>query len=61
MEDSDRYEIENGEGEIFYVSLMRELGIKKLAFHSDRNAGTGFLLASNISKALKWIEQNVKE
>lgn len=61
MEDSDRYEIENGEGETFYVSLMRELGIKKLAFQSDHNAGSGFLLASNISKALKWIEQNVKE
>ena len=60
MGDSDRYNVENGMGESFSVTLSRELGIKKLTFNGEFYAGAGFLLASNLTKATKWIEKNVK-
>ena len=60
MGDSDRYEVDNGMGESFSVTISRELGIKKLTFNGESYAGAGFLLASNLSKAIKWIEKNVK-
>lgn len=60
MGESDRYDVDNGMGESFSVTLSRELGIKKLTFNGESYAGAGFLLASNLSKATKWIEKNVK-
>jgi len=60
MEETDRFDIGNGEGESFSVTMGRELGIEKLIFHGEGYAGTGFLYASNISKAEKWIEKNMK-
>lgn len=60
MVDSDRYDVDNGMGESFSVTLTRELGIKKMTFHGEQYAGAGFLLATNLSKATKWIEKNVK-
>lgn len=58
--DSDRYDVDNGEGETFSVTLTKDLGIKKLTFRGKYYAGAGYLLASNITKAIKWIEKNVK-
>lgn len=60
MGETERYNVDNGMGESFSVTLSRELGIKKLTFNGESYAGAGFLLASNLSKAIKWIEKNVK-
>lgn len=60
MGETERYNVDNGMGESFSVTLSRELGIKKLTFNGESYAGAGFLLASNLSKATKWIEKNVK-
>lgn len=60
MGETKRYNVDNGMGESFSVTLSRELGIKKLTFNGESYAGAGFLLASNLSKATKWIEKNVK-
>lgn len=60
MGETERFDIDNGIGESYDVTLGRELGIKKLIFHGEGYAGSGFLLASNISKAEKWIEKNMK-
>lgn len=60
MGETERYNVENGMGESFSVTISRELGIKKLTFNGESYAGAGFLLASNLSKATKWIEKNVK-
>lgn len=60
MEESDRYEVDNGEGETFYVTSTTELGIKKLIFHGKKYAGAGYLIAPNLTKATKWIEKNMK-
>ena len=60
MGESERYEVDNGMGESFSVTLTRELGIKKLTFNGEQYAGAGFLLATNLTKAIKWIEKNVK-
>ena len=60
MGETDRYNVDNGMGESFSVTLSRELGIKKLTFNGESYAGAGFLLASNLTKATKWIEKNVK-
>lgn len=60
MGEEERYEVDNGMGETFSVTLSRDLGIKKLTFHGDSYAGAGYLLATNLSKAIKWIEKNVK-
>ena len=60
MGESDRYDVDNGAGETFSVTSTKELGIKKLIFHSEHYAGAGFLIASNLTKATKWIEKNVK-
>ena len=60
MDGSDRYDVDNGEGKTFSVTSPTEFGVKKLIFHGKYNAGTGYLLASNISKAKKWIEKNVR-
>ena len=59
MGDSDRYDVDNGAGKTFTVTLTRELGIKKMVFRGDRHAGAGFLIPSNLTKATKWIETNV--
>jgi len=59
MGDSDRYDVDNGEGTSFSVTIARELGVKKLVFHSNQHAGAGFLLSSNLTKAAKWIEKNL--
>lgn len=60
MGETERYNVDNGMGESFSVTLSRELGIKKLTFNGESYAGAGFLLATNLSKATKWIEKNVK-
>ena len=60
MGETERYNVDTGMGESFSVTLSRELGIKKLTFNGESYAGAGFLLASNLSKAIKWIEKNVK-
>ncbi len=60
MGETERYNVDNGMGESFSVTISRELGIKKLTFNGESYAGAGFLLASNLSKATKWIEKNVK-
>lgn len=60
MGETERYNVDNGMGESFSVTLSRELGIKKLTFNGESYAGAGFLIASNLSKATKWIEKNVK-
>lgn len=60
MGETERYKVDNGMGESFSVTLSRELGIKKLTFNGEFYAGAGFLLASNLTKATKWIEKNVK-
>ena len=60
MGETERYNVDNGMGESFSVTLSRELGIKKLTFNGESYAGAGSLLASNLSKATKWIEKNVK-
>ena len=60
MGESERYDVDNGMGESFSVTLSRDLGIKKLTFHGEKYAGAGFLLATNLTKAIKWIEKNVK-
>ena len=60
MGETERYNVDNGMGESFSVTLSRELGIKKLTFNGESYAGAGFLLASNLSKATKWIEKTVK-
>jgi hypothetical protein len=60
MGETERYNVDNGMGESFSVTLSRELGIKKLTFNGESYAGAGFLLASNLSKATKWIKKNVK-
>jgi hypothetical protein len=60
MGETERYNVDNGMGESFSVTLSRELGIKKLTFNGESYAGAGFLIASNLSKAIKWIEKNVK-
>lgn len=60
MGESDRYDVDNGMGESFSVTLSRELGIKKLTFNGGQYAGAGFLIAPNLTKAIKWIEKNVK-
>ena len=60
MGESDRYNVDNGMGESFSVTLSRELGIKKLTFNGEHYAGAGFLLANNLTKATKWIEKNMK-
>lgn len=60
MGETERYNVDNGMGESFSVTLSRELGIKKLTFNGESYAGAGFLLASNLNKATKWIEKNVK-
>lgn len=59
MGDTDRYDVDNGMGESFSVTLSREFGVKKLTFRGKHYAGAGFLLATNITKATKWIETNV--
>ena len=60
MGETERYNVDNGMGESFSVTLSRELGIKKLIFHGEHYAGAGFLIAPNLTKATKWIEKNVK-
>ena len=60
MGETERYNVDNGMGESFSVTLSREFGIKKLTFNGEFYAGAGFLLASNLTKATKWIEKNVK-
>lgn len=60
MGESERYDVDNRMGESFSVTLSRDLGIKKLTFHGEKYAGAGFLLATNLTKAIKWIEKNVK-
>lgn len=60
MGETERYNVDNGMGESFSVTISRELGIKKLTFNGESYAGAGFLLASNLYKATKWIEKNVK-
>lgn len=60
MGETERYNVDNGMGESFSVTISRELGIKKLTFNGEFYAGAGFLLASNLTKATKWIEKNVK-
>lgn len=60
MGETERYNVDNGMGESFSVTISRELGIKKLTFNGESYAGAGFLIASNLSKAIKWIEKNVK-
>lgn len=60
MGETERYDVDNGMGESFSVTLSRDLGIKKLTFHGEKYAGSGFLLATNLTKAIKWIEKNVK-
>ena len=60
MEETDRFDVDNGEGETFSVTLTRELGIKKMIFHGKNYAGAGYLFASNFSKATKWIQKNLK-
>lgn len=59
MGEAERYDVDNGMGESFSVTLSKDLGIKKLTFHGERYAGAGFLLATNLTKATKWIEKNV--
>ena len=59
MEESDRYDVDNGEGETFYVTSTTDLGIKKLIFHGHNYAGAGYLIAPNLTKATKWIEKNM--
>lgn len=58
--ESDRYEIDNGAGETFDVTQYKALGATGIRFHGDGYAGSAFLLASNLNKALKWIQKNVK-
>ena len=60
MEESDRYDVDNGAGETFSVTSTEELGVKKLIFHGENYAGAGFLIAPNLTKATKWIEKNMK-
>lgn len=60
MRDTDAYNVDNGEGETFTVTIGKELGIRKLIFHGKYHAGEGYLLESNLQKAAKWIEKNVK-
>jgi len=60
MGETERHDVDNGMGESFSVTLSRDLGIKKLTFHGEKYAGAGFLLATNLTKAIKWIEKNVK-
>ena len=58
--DDDRYEIDNGREETFTITSYRPMGMKGLHFHGDRHAGAAYILSSNIEKALKWTQKNIK-
>lgn len=60
MGETDRYDVDNGEGKTFSVTMTKEFGIKKMIFHGENYAGAGYLFASNFAKANKWIQKNLK-
>ena len=60
MGESDRFDVDNGEGESFSVTQTKDFGFKKLIFHGDHYAGRGYLLGSNLKKAIKWIQKNLE-
>lgn len=58
--ETDRFEISNGRGAIFQVSQYKALGIKGLYLDDNSHAGSGYILPSYITKARRWIEQNLR-
>lgn len=58
--EADSYYVDNGEGKSFRVTQYKALGMKGLKFWCSGYAGSSFLLASNINKALKWIRKNLE-
>ena len=57
--DSDRFEIDNGEHITFIATQYKSMGIKGVKFQGRGHAGIGYILPSNLDKAIKWIEKNV--
>lgn len=60
IEESDRYDIDNGVGDVFNVTLYSALGMRGLRFHGEGYAGTAYILQSNLKKAIKWIRKNLR-
>lgn len=58
--ETERFDIDNGAGEVFDVTQYKAMGMKGLRFHGKGYAGTGYITAANLNKALKWIQKNVK-
>ena len=58
--ESDRYDIDNGEGSTFRVTQYKAIGMKGLRFDGEGYAGRSYILASNLNKAIKWIRKNLK-
>lgn len=58
--ETDRFDINNGEGEIFDTTQYKAMGMKGLKFHGKGYAGTAFILTTNLTKAHKWIQKNIK-
>ena len=58
--ETDRFNIDNGAGEVFDVTQYKAIGMKGLRFHGEGYAGTSYLTPNNLNKALKWIQKNVK-
>lgn len=58
--ETDRFDIDNGAGEVFDVTQYKAMGMKGLNFHGDGYAGRGYLTINNLNKALKWIQKNVE-
>lgn len=57
--EDDWFNVDNGVGEVFDVSLYKIIGVRGLQFHGDDYAGSAYITAQNLNKALKWIESNL--
>ena len=57
---TDAYDVNNGFGSTYRVTLYNELGTQGLSLKGDGFADTGYLYKVSIRKAIGWVRQNLK-
>ena len=60
MSKTDAYDVNNGFGSTYSVTLYNELGTQGLSLRGDGFADTGYLYKVSIRKAIGWVRQNLK-
>lgn len=58
--DTERFDVDNGEGRVFHVTKYNPLGVTGIAFNGEGFAGQAYILVSNLNKAERWINSKLK-